>query len=263
MENNIRGNYHTANISHSFIFYLQLCGREPSCRKSWLTEYINVQSARNVWIAYWCQEKKWNGAKEKECQGLFIINLSLFFVPVLHRLLISDNVVSLASRQHILIRKLLRAKVYQAIRRERIRNCFYLLVSQRQATDKTQRACWCPQATNAVVMVVMVIYFQSWLTEGFPGGLEGKESACNAGYQGWKDALEKGTATYSNILEWRVAWTVTAWRATVCGVPKSWMKESDTTERLTLSVLALVDRSLFWLPPGSDISYDLSYINYE
>ena len=98
-----------------------------------------------------------------------------------------------------------------------------------------------------MVNVVMESYFQSWLTEGFPGGSEGKESACNAGDQGsvWEDPLEKGMATYSSILEWRVAWAVTAWRATVHGVPKSWMKESDTTEQLTLSLLILIDRSLF------------------
>jgi len=211
--------------------------------------------------------KEMERGKRKECQGLFIINLSLFFVPVLHRLLISDNVVALASRQHI-IRKVLRTKVYQAIIRERIRNCFYLLVSQRQATDKTQRACWRPQATSAVVKVVMESYFQSRLTEvslvaqrvkNLPSVQETRAQSL-----GWEDPLEKGMGTYSSILEWRVAWAVTAWRATVHGVPKSWMKESDTTERLTLSLLVLVDRSLFWLPPGSDISYDLSYdIKYE
>ena len=32
---------------------------------------------------------------------------------------------------------------------------------------------------------------------------------------GWEDRLEKGTATYSSILAWRIP------RATVCGVAKS------------------------------------------
>ena len=38
------------------------------------------------------------------------------------------------------------------------------------------------------------------LEEGFPGGSDGKESACNAGDPGWKDPLEKGMATHSSIL---------------------------------------------------------------
>ena len=41
----------------------------------------------------------------------------------------------------------------------------------------------------------------------------GKESACNAGAPGsipgldWEDPLEKGMATHSNILAWRIPWT--------------------------------------------------------
>ena len=47
---------------------------------------------------------------------------------------------------------------------------------------------------------------------GFPGGSDGKESACNAGDPviqslGWEDALEKGMATHSSILAWRIPWT--------------------------------------------------------
>ena len=41
---------------------------------------------------------------------------------------------------------------------------------------------------------------------------EGKESACNVGdwvlSLGWEDPLEKGKATYSSILAWRIPWTV-------------------------------------------------------
>ena len=40
-----------------------------------------------------------------------------------------------------------------------------------------------------------------------PGGSDGKESACNAGDLGWEDTLEKGTATHSSILAWRIPWT--------------------------------------------------------
>ena len=43
---------------------------------------------------------------------------------------------------------------------------------------------------------------------GLPWWLEGKESAYNAGdplrSQGWEDPLEKGIATHSSILAWRI-----------------------------------------------------------
>ena len=46
---------------------------------------------------------------------------------------------------------------------------------------------------------------------GFPGGSDGKESACNTGDLGlilcWEDPLEKGMATHSSILAWRISWT--------------------------------------------------------
>ena len=41
----------------------------------------------------------------------------------------------------------------------------------------------------------------------------------------WEDPLEKGKATHSSILAWRIPWTVYPWGR----------KESDTTERLSLS----------------------------
>ena len=42
---------------------------------------------------------------------------------------------------------------------------------------------------------------------GFPGGSAGKESTCNVGDLGWEDPPEKGTATHSSILVWRIPWT--------------------------------------------------------
>ena len=46
---------------------------------------------------------------------------------------------------------------------------------------------------------------------GFPGGLNDKESACNAGdldsIPGWEGSLEKETATLSSIFSWRIPWT--------------------------------------------------------
>ena len=46
---------------------------------------------------------------------------------------------------------------------------------------------------------------------GFPSGSDGKESACNVGDPGstvsWEDLLEKGMATHSGTLAWRIPWT--------------------------------------------------------
>ena len=46
------------------------------------------------------------------------------------------------------------------------------------------------------------------VNKGFPGSSAGKESACNAGdlgsIPGLEDLLEKGTATHSSILAWRI-----------------------------------------------------------
>ena len=56
---------------------------------------------------------------------------------------------------------------------------------------------------------------------GFPGGLDGKESALNAGnlgsFSGSGRSSEKGMATHSSILAWRVPWT----EAAIHGVAKS------------------------------------------
>ena len=45
----------------------------------------------------------------------------------------------------------------------------------------------------------------------FTGGSDGKESACNAGdpglIPGSGRSLEKGMATHSSILAWRIPWT--------------------------------------------------------
>ena len=47
--------------------------------------------------------------------------------------------------------------------------------------------------------------------KSFPGGSYGKVSAFNAGglvrSLGQEDPLEKGLATHSSILDWRVPWT--------------------------------------------------------
>ena len=67
----------------------------------------------------------------------------------------------------------------------------------------------------------------------FPGGSDGKESACNVGdlgsIPGWEDPLEEGMATHSSILAWRISMDRGAWQATY----STWgHKELDKTERL-------------------------------
>ena len=50
-----------------------------------------------------------------------------------------------------------------------------------------------------------------------------------------EDPLEKGMATHSNILVWRIPWTEEPG-----GLYSSWgRKESDMTERLSLSLFAI------------------------
>ena len=51
---------------------------------------------------------------------------------------------------------------------------------------------------------------------------------------GWEDPLEKGKATHSSILAWRIPWTVQS----------RGRKESDTTEQLSLTYLLRHDKYL-------------------
>ena len=65
----------------------------------------------------------------------------------------------------------------------------------------------------------------------FPGVSDGKESACNAGDLDWEDPLEKGKATHSSILAWRIPMDRGTWWATVHRVT-----ELDTTEQLSTAL---------------------------
>ena len=56
----------------------------------------------------------------------------------------------------------------------------------------------------------LLTYLDLWLSSyfmGFPCGSNGKESACNVRFLDWEDPLEKGEASYSSILAWRILWT--------------------------------------------------------
>ena len=61
---------------------------------------------------------------------------------------------------------------------------------------------------------------------GFPGGSDSKDLPARwemwVWSLGWEDPLEKGIATHSSILAWRIPMDRGAWRATVHGVTKSW-----------------------------------------
>ena len=66
-----------------------------------------------------------------------------------------------------------------------------------------------------------------------PGGSDGRESACNAGDPGslgQEDPLEKGTATHSSILAWRISWIEEP-----SGLQSMGSQELDMTEQLSLS----------------------------
>ena len=60
--------------------------------------------------------------------------------------------------------------------------------------------------------------------QGFPGGSDGKESACNVGdlglIPGLERSLEEGMAL-TPVLAWRIPMDRRAWQDTVCGIAKS------------------------------------------
>ena len=73
--------------------------------------------------------------------------------------------------------------------------------------NKRANRVWCSCWRNWTKKSLM--WNHSWFW-GFPGGSDGKESACNEGDQvgslGWEDSLEKGMATHTSILAWRIPW---------------------------------------------------------
>ena len=76
---------------------------------------------------------------------------------------------------------------------------------------------------------------------GFPGGSEGKASACNVGDRvrslGWEDPLEKEMATHSSTVAWRIPWMEEP------GKLQSMESQSDTTERLHFTLCKVSDAS--------------------
>ena len=68
-------------------------------------------------------------------------------------------------------------------------------------------------------------------TRGFPGGADGKASACNAGdpglIPGWGKSPEEGNGNPLQYSWWKIPWT-----GSLVGYSPWGRKESDTTERL-------------------------------
>ena len=78
---------------------------------------------------------------------------------------------------------------------------------------------WCSHFKNSICTSIF----------GFPGGSVGKESACIVGDPGsipwvWEVPLEKGRATHSSILAWRIPWTEQPG-----GLQSTGSQESNTT----------------------------------
>ena len=69
------------------------------------------------------------------------------------------------------------------------------------------------------------------LSGGSPGGPDGKESTCNTKdwvqSLGQEDSLEKGMATHSSILAWRIPWTEEPG-----GLQSMGSQELDTTKQI-------------------------------
>ena len=75
------------------------------------------------------------------------------------------------------------------------------------------------------------MYMSLYIHCDFPGGSDGKASACNEGdpgsIPGLGRSLEKEMAIHSSTLAWKIPWTEDPDRLSPWG-----LKDSDTTERL-------------------------------
>ena len=71
-----------------------------------------------------------------------------------------------------------------------------------------------------------------------PGGSSGRESSYNAGDLGWEDPLEKGMATHSGILAWRIPWIEEPERLQSMGLQR--VGHDLVTEQQSWSCLVLI-----------------------
>ena len=132
-------------------------------------------------------------------------------------------------------------------------NHFYLLHLIQRSEQKVTKSCtqgvhvfqweeklwlsaswrWTQQNTHC-----HFVFKCAFCTEGFPGGTNDKEPACQrrrhkrCGFdpwvmdalKAWQDLLKEGMATHSSILAWRIPTDRGAWRTTVHAVTKSWTR---------------------------------------
>ena len=82
-----------------------------------------------------------------------------------------------------------------------------------EARNQTPYSLPSPYSTNTLFSLQEAQTFGlCFVLLGFPGGSAGKEPPAMretwAGSLGWEGPLEKGTATHSSILAWRIPWTV-------------------------------------------------------
>ena len=71
-----------------------------------------------------------------------------------------------------------------------------------------------------------------WIQLGFSSGSDGYESACNAGDSVW--SLEKGMATHSSIIAWRIPWTEKSDQLQSMGsqrVRQDWVTNNQESEK--------------------------------
>ena len=78
--------------------------------------------------------------------------------------------------------------------------------------------------STSICIIVSIYCALKCIDKGFPGGSDGKESACNAG-DPVDNPLEKGMATHSSILAWRILYI-----GNLAGYSLWHHKESDMTE---------------------------------
>ena len=80
----------------------------------------------------------------------------------------------------------------------RVRMSVYMRTKERELKEESPV---CLKTCNTGILVRLLTCL------GSPGGSDSKKPDSNMGDLGWEDPLEKGMATHSNILAWRIQWT--------------------------------------------------------
>ena len=101
---------------------------------------------------------------------------------------------------------------------------------------------------------LFVKYIQ-YLFWGFPGGSDGRESACSAGDQVWslcwEDPLEKEMAKHSSIFAWKVPWTEAPGVLQSIGsqrVGHDWMTNTFTSQSYFQMLLKIIHHYSLFFP---------------